>query len=356
MPRLIATWNGARGVWETPSLNLLCGHWVPFSETLPTSGSMRSGSLYPPAMSGRRTGGSVSSSSPGLLPTPAASRFNDGESLESWQARNERLRELGTNGNGMGTPLPIAVQLLPTPLVTNRAGMDPSPATTTGKRGTDLGPAVGALLKTPTAQLAINGGSQHPDKRRAGGHGPTLADQVEHALLPTPRTADGMGDTLDSTRARREGGSRNRSTLEEAMALLPTPDATHGRKTTRTGMLLPGVVESLLPTPRATDGTKGGPNQRGSSGDLMLPSAVLSLGANPLLPTPSVSDGTGGHLTRGGDRSGELLLPGVAKSISTGGSMSPPSADGSACSEGQRPGQLSLGGPESGFPRGSSSS
>ena len=33
----------------------------------------------------------------------------------------------------------------------------------------------------------------------------------------------------------------------------------------------------LMPTPRATDGTKGGPNQRGSSGDLMLPSAVVSL-------------------------------------------------------------------------------
>lgn len=41
---------------------------------------------------------------------------------------------------------------------------------------------------------------------------------------------------------------------------------------------------SLLPTPRATDGTKGGPNQRGSSGDLMLPSAVM------LLPTPAVND------------------------------------------------------------------
>lgn len=74
------------------------------------------------------------------------------------------------------------------------------------------------LLRTPTAQLAINGGSQHPDKRKAGGHGPTLADEIEHLLLPTPR---------------------------------------------------------------ATDGTKGGPNQRGSSGDLMLPSAVQ------LLPTPS---------------------------------------------------------------------
>ena len=39
---------------------------------------------------------------------------------------------------------------------------------------------------------------------------------------------------------------------------------------------------TLLPTPRATDGTKGGPNQRGSSGDLMLPSAVVQL-----LPTPT---------------------------------------------------------------------
>lgn len=36
------------------------------------------------------------------------------------------------------------------------------------------------LLVTPTAQLAANGGSQHPDKRKAGGHGPTLADQIEH--------------------------------------------------------------------------------------------------------------------------------------------------------------------------------
>jgi DNA (cytosine-5)-methyltransferase 1 len=32
--------------------------------------------------------------------------------------------------------------------------------------------------------------------------------------------------------------------------------------------------QALLPTPRHTDGTKGGPNQRGSAGDLMLPSAV----------------------------------------------------------------------------------
>ena len=108
----------------------------------------------------------------------------------------------------------------------------------------------------------------------------------------------------------------------------------------------------MLPTPRATDGTKGGPNQRGSSGDLMLPSAAtllptpavndmgaaytpdewdawtdrmkaahgngnghgksLNIEAQRLLQTPSVSDGTGGHLTRGGERSAEPLLPGQA--------------------------------------------
>lgn len=44
---------------------------------------------------------------------------------------------------------------------------------------------------------------------------------------------------------------------------------------------------TLLPTPRATDGTKGGPNQRGSSGDLMLPSADVQL-----LPTPTAAHHT----------------------------------------------------------------
>jgi DNA (cytosine-5)-methyltransferase 1 len=47
------------------------------------------------------------------------------------------------------------------------------------------------------------------------------------------------------------------------------------------------VGSSAGPTPRATDGSKAGPNQRGSSGDLMLPSAVM------LLPTPTVADARG---------------------------------------------------------------
>lgn len=46
-----------------------------------------------------------------------------------------------------------------------------------------------SLLPTPTAYLGQNGGSQHPDKRRAGGHQPSLQDVVEH-LLPTPTVGD----------------------------------------------------------------------------------------------------------------------------------------------------------------------
>jgi DNA (cytosine-5)-methyltransferase 1 len=70
--------------------------------------------------------------------------------------------------------------------------------------------------------------------------------------------------------------------------LLPTPKARdfrsdspaeHARKSPALH-----AVSALLPTPRATDGTKGGPNQRGSSGDLMLPSAVIQL-----LPTPTAT-------------------------------------------------------------------
>jgi DNA (cytosine-5)-methyltransferase 1 len=176
---------------------------------------------------------------PGLLPTPAAGSFNDGESLESWQARNERLRALGVNGNGTGTPLAVAV----------------------------------ALLKTPTAQLAINGGSQHPDKRKAGGHGPTLADQVEHELLPTPVAGDGDRASL--------AYERGNPTL--LGALLPTPsaaDATGGHKTRsgdRKGEPLLGGIAMLLPTPTAMDshGSRNATTSR-SPGSAGHPGTTLS--------------------------------------------------------------------------------
>lgn len=173
------------------------------------------------------------------------------------------------------------------------------------------------LLKTPTAQLAVNGGSQHPDKRRAGGHGPTLADQVEHELLPTPMTGYSQRTPAQWREGRPAGNGAIRERIGDlaivAGQLLPTPTAADGDRTSATYPRGDAtLIGALLPTPRATDGTNGGPNQRGSSGDLMLPSAVMQL-----LPTPSVADGTGGHKTRSGDRKDEPLLGGISMLLPT---------------------------------------
>lgn len=43
--------------------------------------------------------------------------------------------------------------------------------------------SVFSLLATPQANLGSCGGSQPPEKRRAGGHAVSLADQIEH-LVP----------------------------------------------------------------------------------------------------------------------------------------------------------------------------
>ena len=139
----LATWSPARGVWETTRV-ALCGHSAVFSETWPTSGSMRAGVAYgPPAL------------------------------------------ELPTDGSGSSSPP--------------------------------------GLLVTPTAQLGINGGSQHPDKRKAGGHGPTLADQVEH-LLPTPEASDGSGGRRSAEiGGTRPSGAKRAITLGTVASLLPTP-------------------------------------------------------------------------------------------------------------------------------------
>lgn len=93
------------------------------------------------------------------------------------------------------------------------------------------------------------------------------------------------------------------------------------------------------PTAKATDGTKGGPNQRGSSGDMTLPSATVKWPtataldsrssqntgcANPgvTLTTAAKNWQTpttprGGSVTRGGTRSNELLLNGQAAQWAT---------------------------------------
>lgn len=118
-------------------------------------------------------------------------------------------------------------------------------------------------------------------------------------LFATPRDSEGVG--VEGIGAGRVGlapaharpGLPVRSGADPArgLTLLPTPTTVEGTGPGSHGTdgdNLRTVVDQLLPTPRATDGTKGGPNQRGSSGDLMLPSAVQKM-----LPTPVVTDASG---------------------------------------------------------------
>ncbi|WP_432063503.1 hypothetical protein [Streptomyces sp. S1] len=81
-------------------------------------------------------------------------------------------------------------------------------------------------MKTPTSNIGKNGGSQHPAKRKSGGHGPNLADEVEW-LLPTPKASDGI---KGSPNQRHGNGDM---TLPSAAASLPRAGstATPGRRT-----------------------------------------------------------------------------------------------------------------------------
>lgn len=102
-------------------------------------------------------------------------------------------------------------------------------------------------------------------------------DQWRHTA---PREAEGWRAYADD---RGRGGAPVEHLLRTVMAdedgggpLRPDTAKERGQTLRLTGQIL-ALTGDLLPTPRATDGTKGGPNQRGSSGDLMLPSAVAQL-------------------------------------------------------------------------------
>jgi hypothetical protein len=127
------------------------------------------GRLYPLPTPERRTAGSGYSSPRGLLPTPAAGNFNDGESPESWEARRQANLAKKINGNGQGTPLAIAVQLLPTPTAGD--------AKASGSRNL---PGSKAHLGVSLTDLVQKGNSVTP--RKSGG----LTDPLSAAGSPSP--------------------------------------------------------------------------------------------------------------------------------------------------------------------------
>lgn len=102
------------------------------------------------------------------------------------------------------------------------------------------------------------------------------------SLLPTP-TATSYGSNQSPS-----PGAAVRPSLDGLVRLLPTPEAklaSSGPDFARVardeagGDDLTTRLFRLLPTPRASDGTHGGPNQRGSRGDLMLSSAAARIGS-----------------------------------------------------------------------------
>lgn len=139
-----------------------------------------------------------------LLPTPV--------SQPSGNSPEEHLRK--KPGRDIVTDLSIIAEnglfetggrLLPTP----RASDMNSPGIH-GNGGQDLRTTID-LLPTPGANLGANGGPQHPDKRRAGGHSVSIEDAV-HGLIPTPPVADATGGH------ERRGGARGGELLLKGMA------------------------------------------------------------------------------------------------------------------------------------------
>lgn len=222
----------------------------------------------------------------GLLPTPCAADGQRGPNPGGYPADNlttaiDRLPDLlptpkagdtGTPGrrasDGFRPPLSqviatVEASLLPTPCARDGKGGDNGAAAARRERGTfhggenladaaqQLAPEPPALLPTPRA-ADENGGTYHGDRPRGAG-GPSLPDVAQQTLLPTPTVVDahaGVQDIATGTRSATGYGPMLRDTATE-------------------------LSPALLPTPRNSDAAKGSPNQHGSRGDLMLPSAVI---------------------------------------------------------------------------------
>jgi len=212
-----------------------------------------------------------------LLLTPTATTYGSNRSTSPGATRRPSLATL-------------AGELLPTPTAGGGTGYLSGRRRDTWRR---------------TLDLAVQGYRPTKDGRPDRTEGPSSSVA---AALPTPGESD-------TGTAGRKGGAGFRPPLSQValsqvvLPLLPTPTVADSRSAANAtaGRTRPSAAHAgrtltdaarLLPTPRATDGTKGCPGQRGSAGDLTLPSAAVRI-----LPTPTGSDGRGPgrHGTGGAD-------------------------------------------------------
>jgi DNA (cytosine-5)-methyltransferase 1 len=162
-----------------------------------------------------------------LLPTPVAGAFNDGESVTSWLARRDRQKALGRNGNGIGTPLAIAIRLLPTPLASDGA------AERTAQPGGKQPSAAKRQIGLPEVIACHLTG-------RAGHSGPAPGTAGRGRLLPTPVTG-----TSPRGHGRRSGqpgnGHQSGKDLDAAARTLTAPRPGTGGNTVAWGEYEPAI-------------------------------------------------------------------------------------------------------------------
>jgi hypothetical protein len=171
-------------------------------------------------------GQSIDGSGCSLWPTPNAGNFNDGENLETWEARREKNKAKGINGNGQGTPLAIAAKLFPTPTVPNGGRRNREGTSITGRKPDggkaqiDLREYAIRLLPTPQAHDAAKGDPKRVGRFGTKHGGRNLNDEV--MLYPTPTAQDGANNAGPSQMKRDSlslnatiGGSLNPRFVEQ---------------------------------------------------------------------------------------------------------------------------------------------
>lgn len=184
MPKLIGVWSPSRGVWESEVADLLSERSEPFSAIWPRSGMTRAGVAFELPMLALPTPASESSS----LPTPTA-----------------RDSSASGGSNPSNVTLTDAVERTRLGTVENPRHLLGTPRTNAGKGPGNLARAQArrnlesqvVLMKTPNSALGTSGGGQHPELRKAGGHGPTLADQMEFEIAGdvTPGPSSGGSES-----------------------------------------------------------------------------------------------------------------------------------------------------------------
>jgi hypothetical protein len=241
-----------------------------------------------------------------LLPTPVAGCFNDGESLQTWQARRDRQKKLGRNGNGIGTPLPVAIALLTAPMAGD-SGADkaPGPVRPPGaERQTGLPDVIIRRLASPDrpAQVAELGAGR---------------------LLPTPDT--GCSPNGHGRRGGRPGnGHQSGHGLDVTATALSGPAPPAGQATVAWSEYEPAIRrwEHLLgypAPPPAEPGPSGRPRLSAAFAEWMMGIPKLVTGVPGIPRTRQLKLIGNGVVPQQAAAALRLLIEAAAAPAATGG-------------------------------------